>query len=261
MSQAQSSYENLDFERWETSAPEGFFGENAQWSAPLHGDKALRLETAGEEMVSEGYIMTGQIDPQVEYGEDWLPGDQPLVLEGYIRHDIKAGDSATIQVTYWDVDNIPVGYGELWITGKQDEWTKVEVRVPEFIGTPHRIALVFASGTEHIFQRSYGTTTKGSFLEVDDFRFRRMETADEVHTTALKAYPNPVEDVLNIELPEAYENGKIQLFNANGQLVQEAAVSGSNVRIMVGELPKGTYTATFVNAQGDRPLHGLFVKQ
>lgn len=59
---------------------------------------------------------------------------------------------------------------------------------------------------------------------------------------SLNAYPNPTTDALELNLGELQlENVRYELTDANGKLVEQAAVSASSTSIAMGQLASATY--------------------
>jgi len=58
---------------------------------------------------------------------------------------------------------------------------------------------------------------------------------------AVKVYPNPIKDILNIQIENFVEPTKIQILNATGQLLKITFVSNQNPTIDTKELPNGIY--------------------
>ena len=66
-----------------------------------------------------------------------------------------------------------------------------------------------------------------------------------IETVSLLVYPNPVGDVLNINMPEA---GTIQLLNLEGKVIQSKQVNVEGITSFSTEmLPKGIYLCRYTN--------------
>jgi len=65
--------------------------------------------------------------------------------------------------------------------------------------------------------------------------------------TAWRVYPNPVKNLLHIELPANAPKDKVSLYNALGLLIKEAEVQGTDV-MSVDELPAGLYLVKAQNS-------------
>lgn len=108
---------------------------------------------------------------------------------------------------------------------------------------------------------SGGTANGGVDMWTQDFNLTLNNTATILNTektTPLKIYPNPVSEVLTIELPHApIEGTRIQIFAMNGQLIKVVPVFSKVTTIDVRDLAKGMYQ--FIITEGDKTSNGRFV--
>ena len=84
-----------------------------------------------------------------------------------------------------------------------------------------------------------------STLSVDDFSFNNFSI-----------YPNPTSDFITIELKNS-DKEKIQIYNANGQLVKELLVT-DNYKLDISNLSNGVY---FISINKNSLLSHKFIKQ
>ena len=80
-------------------------------------------------------------------------------------------------------------------------------------------------------------------------------TKDYFNTEKIKIHPNPVSDVLNIEILENSKIQNINVFSINGDKVystQNAQISGKNLSINTSQFPQGMY---FIQIQGDNKIY------
>lgn len=82
---------------------------------------------------------------------------------------------------------------------------------------------------------------------------------------AVHAYPNPVQDVLHIVLPQAFSNGRqvtVIIYGNNGQLIEKQlyANPGSKVQLGTRHLQRGIYLAEIIT-DNSRKATLLFMKQ
>ena len=69
-----------------------------------------------------------------------------------------------------------------------------------------------------------------------------VESISNSTINSLRAYPNPVSDVLNIEFDKIVENATVSILNLNGQTIKKDQVNSlKKSRINVGDLPSGIY--------------------
>jgi hypothetical protein len=57
----------------------------------------------------------------------------------------------------------------------------------------------------------------------------------------VKIGPNPVKDILSIELKGNTENSKFWIYNATGGIVTTSAITNSTTRFDMSQFKKGTY--------------------
>jgi len=81
----------------------------------------------------------------------------------------------------------------------------------------------------------------------------------ELVTDAVKIYPNPVIDVLNISIPGKVNNGTIKVVDARGVVITDQKVTNNLQHINVSKLAKGVYLLKVNNNGTDSILK--FVKQ
>jgi chitodextrinase len=75
-------------------------------------------------------------------------------------------------------------------------------------------------------------------------------------TENIKIYPNPVKEILNIEIP--FENCDIKIYNTTGAMVKEIVLNGEKV-IDVSDLSDGLYILSVEDEKG--PITETFIKQ
>ncbi len=88
---------------------------------------------------------------------------------------------------------------------------------------------------------------------------------DEVVTEYYGIYPNPVEDVLNIQFTDKFVgNGVYRVLDVNGLLVARGAFNGTGLgsteRVAVSQLAAGSYTFQLI-VEGEQALNTTFIKQ
>jgi hypothetical protein len=71
----------------------------------------------------------------------------------------------------------------------------------------------------------------------------------ETGNDPLIAYPNPVTDVLTIDLGDMENEGTICIFSLEGKMLQEQKTEGTNiVKLNLSSLPQGIYICRYSNA-------------
>ena len=90
---------------------------------------------------------------------------------------------------------------------------------------------------------TYGFMNTPGFFCIDDLTVNLVSVFEQPTLTAFNVFPNPVKDVLNIDL-QAFDNEmvSIEVFNLNGQLVDVFAPTNERFQtITVGHLTAGNY--------------------
>jgi PKD repeat protein len=82
----------------------------------------------------------------------------------------------------------------------------------------------------------------------------------EIIESKFNIWPNPVNDMLNIQLNSRIDNATINIYDASGRIVGNYTISNLNqVNINVAKLPPGLYFARFVNQNKSEVVK--FIKQ
>ncbi|HKX86445.1 MAG TPA: S8 family serine peptidase [Flavobacterium sp.] len=84
-------------------------------------------------------------------------------------------------------------------------------------------------------------------------------SSDEFEFGKIKMYPNPVKDVVTIDLPEQLLGAKIVIYNAFGQKIKEEQILEKNQRIAMHNLNSGVYIYTILNSGSS--VSGKLIKQ
>ena len=66
-------------------------------------------------------------------------------------------------------------------------------------------------------------------------------------------YPNPVDDILTVEIEKQSANYNIRLYDINGAIRRQATSKGSNVEFNVSNLPNGIYSLHIYDGTNNRP--------
>jgi len=92
-----------------------------------------------------------------------------------------------------------------------------------------------------------GYSYKTVFSEFETFVI--TSTTDAVASFELKAFPNPVSDVLTISIPNQ-ESAKIQVYTLQHALLQSATAAAGSASISLSNLPAGVYILQVETASG-----------
>lgn len=83
---------------------------------------------------------------------------------------------------------------------------------------------------------------------------------EEKEKVELTVYPNPVTDILHLELEETNPSLGFKLFDVNGQVVLAESITESSSQIDLSGQPRGMYFYAIVE-EGHRIMQGKIVKQ
>ena len=73
-------------------------------------------------------------------------------------------------------------------------------------------------------------------------------SSEEFEFGKIKMYPNPVKDILILDLPEQLLGAKLLIYNAFGQKIKEELISVKNHKISMHNLNSGVYFYTILNS-------------
>jgi hypothetical protein len=77
------------------------------------------------------------------------------------------------------------------------------------------------------------------------FEYSKIKSAEIVGTVTIRSYPNPAQNLLNIEVTDTRLgeiNGTIVLYNAAGaEMIRESMVGSNRIQLDVSQLPSGSY--------------------
>ena len=79
-----------------------------------------------------------------------------------------------------------------------------------------------------------------------------IEELTTTNNTSMAVYPNPVSDILNIDLTDAdNKSGTISILSLDGKVMLTQPTTGAGiVTLNIGHLPKGMYLCRYNNANG-----------
>jgi hypothetical protein len=84
-------------------------------------------------------------------------------------------------------------------------------------------------------------TTRSNIKRKNQIDTLLITGIDNTLLNEIAVYPNPADDVLNIELPEQLKIKQMQLINSLGQIVWSQKPESNLMTIDVAALPKGIY--------------------
>jgi hypothetical protein len=84
-------------------------------------------------------------------------------------------------------------------------------------------------------------------------------TGTTIQPNTLSIYPNPVEELLSIQLEHPLEKAQIQVLNLKGEIVKQSSITGTRASLEVQDLAKGMYMICIQTAS--ELLTEPFIKQ
>lgn len=99
-------------------------------------------------------------------------------------------------------------------------------------------------------------------ISADEKIYRTTEidlstSTEEISNQTAALYPNPVSDVLNVEI-DGLNNGYISIFDTHGKLMFNEFLSDSNLQIDMSEFAVGLYILEIINQENVKSVHKFF---
>jgi len=165
-----------------------------------------------------------------------------------------AGDTGIVWLTLYDVDTIEVGEaGLLWTSAEATTgWTSVVVPITYFGSNDVALVDIYCSSS---FSEDESYVT-GSMLSVDNFLISGFAGVHEFNFEA-KVYPNPANDILNIELTDNVES--VLIIGMDGKVISETKMNSHSASIDVSSLNDGIYFYEAISSEG-KVVRNSFVK-
>jgi len=206
--------------------------------------------TINEDFVRE-FITSGG---NVTMHRDWLGYDTPRALEGWYKYNPVGGDSALIEIGFHRGGNQPHFLQKLIIKETVNEWSKFFIEIPkqywnmEF--TDIRVIFVASAGV-NFEELTLCKGQKGSTLWIDNISLNYTYEGEGIKqnlfsSISTKTFPNPANDLLNIELNEHF-NGKISVYNVAGNMIMEENIYGMESQLNISTLASGNYFYKLIN--------------
>jgi len=170
----------------------------------------------------------------------------PHALEGYFKYIPVEGDSALINIEFYDDDGVAVVVENKIIYESVESWTKFSIPIPEKYWNEvfYEIRILFVASAGVNFEHLDECVGQlGSTLWVDNLNLNYTTTGIKQNlfsTLKTNAFPNPAAEVLNIELNENF-SGKVVVYNLTGSAVMEQNISGTQCQLNTSALAAGNY--------------------
>jgi hypothetical protein len=158
-------------------------------------------------------------------------------------------------LTLYDIDTIPVGEAGLFWTDAEATtgWTNAIVPIT-YTGTNDVAIVDIYCSSSFSLDGSYVT---GSMLSVDNFLISGFAGVTKIDFEA-KAYPNPTNDVLNIELTENVNS--VSIIGMDGKVISNTVINAQVGNIDVSGLNSGMYFYEAISENGE-VIRNSFVKE
>jgi len=182
---------------------------------------------------------------EITTSKDWLGNDTPRALEGWYKYNPVNGDSALIDIGFYDGNGV-VFIEKLIIKTPTGTWTPFRIKIPEkywnrdFVEI--RVLFVASAGVNfNMLTKCEGE--KNSTLWIDNISLSYDLGIKQNLFSSLKtkAFPNPATtEVINIELNEPFA-GNIMVYDLSGRKIMENSFNGIAYQLNIASLSSGNY--------------------
>jgi hypothetical protein len=268
--QAQQQFANNSFESWDTI---GDYTQPGSWYTlnPLvpfglpqtvdlttdahSGNYAVVLESkdAGGGTVLPGVLATGplldaQFNPDFEHLKIPFP-DKPTSVKFYYKSWLQPGDSAVFSMTLtrWNVSQQKtdtLADANFFFKDTVDTYTLANLTFDYLSPLPPDSAFIIISSSLDGFN-----PTAGDKIQIDDIEVVYTTGISEVNKLNLNIYPNPVKDILTIDLAHSTTIA-VEIYDQMGRRVMQAVKTGNDRNLNVSSLNSGIYFMMLRNESG-----------
>lgn len=149
-----------------------------------------------------------QAIPNVSFDED--------AFVGYYKTDLQKNDSALIRVTYQKGTDQVLSTSEMYIKTNTTDWTYFQIKLDKKNGADS-IIVYFHSSIEG----------KDNSFWIDNLGFDNFVSTEGPSNNEATVFPNPAEDVLNIQFGQNEGSANISLIDMTGRVVYQ--VNNENI--------------------------------
>jgi hypothetical protein len=217
------------------------------------GNSYARLSVTAdlEGMPFPAFAFTGNLNLLTESGTLGFPvNNLPSFLSGQYRSLVNGDDYAVIGCffTRWNAaagTSDTLAISGLEITQTENNWSNFDIPiVPMLPGTPDTCTIVLVAG-------GGAFPEVGNYLDVDDLHFTGgTASINENNTAAFQAWPNPMNDMLMLDLSMMDNINDVTLFDMQGRLMEQWQLSATPTKLDVAHLPAGSYILHVTNSRG-----------
>jgi len=260
---------NGSFENWDTSQgfpnPDGwatlnilslFTGSDygvTQEAPGAAGASYCRLTCTAdmEGMPTPAFAITGSINLLTASGSAGFPvNNLPSFLSGQYRSTINGDDQAGVACifTRWnEVESMTdtLAIASLQIFESQSSWANFDIPiVPMMTGTPDTCVIILIAGAGNFPE-------VGNYLDIDDLHFTGgVSSVDESELAGFKAWPNPMDNNLLLDLSSMENVNEIELYDMHGRLMEQWQLGATRTTLNVSHLSAGSYILHVTNRKG-----------
>jgi hypothetical protein len=106
------------------------------------------------------------------------------------------------------------------------------------------------------YSKFYGATTSKLKTGVSCYTGSTVSVADHTGIPDFKIYPNPANDLFNVELGTLNKNTSLEIINTLGQVVYQSIITDQHSQIDIQHLSKGVYTVV-ISSGNEKQINKL----
>ncbi|MGE0079122.1 MAG: PKD domain-containing protein [Bacteroidales bacterium] len=136
-----------------------------------------------------------------------------------------------------------------WTISSAESWLSIS----STSGTGDATITLFAEANPNTAERTAAVTVAGDGVESKTILVTQSAAVgiDDNTLSAVKVYPNPASDLINVHLPDGLENVTVELLSINGVKLSVIETSGNLTPINVSALAKGIYILRITSANSN----------
>jgi hypothetical protein len=188
------------------------------------GNHAVKLTT-------KSYTIGGTMPGMISNGISFLDGvafnGNPTSFSGAYKYESISNDTAVIFIEF-SANGSTVGANFIEVIGSVNSYTTFNLPI-SLMSQPDTMVIMCSSGNN-----------VGSALFIDELQINEGYTSLEKTTLVnFKIYPNPVNESLNLDFNEDYN--QITIIGIDGNIISTHKLNGHSSKINVSKLQKGVY--------------------
>lgn len=230
----------------------GDFGVTQETPGAVGSSYARLTCVADADGLPSGAVaFTGSLDILSGSGSSGFPvNNLPNFLSGQYRSLINGDDLAGVLCffTKWNPAagvSDTLALGTLEITQTQNNWLNFDMPiVPMMAGTPDSCTIFLIAGGGN-------APEVGNYLDIDDLHFTGgTASIDETTQSQFSAWPNPMSDVLRLDLSAMENTNDVTIYDIQGRRMAQWQLGATQNTLDVAQLPAGCYVLHVSNRRG-----------